>query len=54
MSDHVSSSPAEASDRLAIRHHDTFAKTGGTWRFAERRLDVRWIETRMLEGAGGG
>ena len=54
MSDQVSISPAEASDLLAIRHRDTFAGTGGTWRFAERRLDVRWIETHMLEGAGGG
>lgn len=38
----------------AIRYQDTFAKMGATWRFAERRLYVRWIETRMLEGPGGG
>ena len=38
----------------AIRCHDTFAKTDGTWRFAERRLYVRSIETRTLEEAGGG
>jgi ketosteroid isomerase-like protein len=36
----------------AIRYQDTFAKTDRTWRFAERRLYVRWTETRTLEGAG--
>ena len=36
----------------AIRYQDTFAKTDGTWRFAERRLYVRWIETRTLDAAG--
>jgi SnoaL-like domain len=36
----------------AIRYQDTFAKADGTWRFAERRLYVRWAETRTLEGAG--
>ena len=37
----------------AIRYQDSFIKTDGTWRFAERRLYVRWTETRTLEGAGG-
>jgi hypothetical protein len=36
----------------AIRYQDTFVKTGGAWRFAERRLYVRWTETRTLEAAG--
>ena len=36
----------------AIRYQDAFVKTDGTWRFAERRLYVRWIETRTLEAAG--
>jgi len=36
----------------AIRYQDAFVKTDGTWRFAERRLYVRWIEARTLEAAG--
>jgi hypothetical protein len=36
----------------AIRYQDGFLKTDGTWRFAERRLYVRWTETRTLEAAG--
>ena len=36
----------------AIRYQDVFVKTDGTWRFAERRLYVRWTETRTLEAAG--
>ena len=52
---HVSSGDGERTLMIAaIRYRDTFAKRGGTWRFAERRLYVRWIETRKLEGAGGG
>ena len=35
----------------AIRYRDTFVRTGRTWRFAERRLYVRWTETRTLEEA---
>ena len=35
----------------ALRYQDTFAKAEGTWRFAERRLYVRWAETRTLEAA---
>jgi hypothetical protein len=33
----------------ALRYQDAFAKADGTWRFAERRLYVRWTETRTLE-----
>jgi SnoaL-like protein len=36
----------------ALRYQDTFVKADGTWRFAERRLYVRWTETRTLEAAG--
>jgi hypothetical protein len=32
----------------AIRYQDSFTKADGTWRFAERRLYVRWTETRTL------
>ena len=35
----------------ALRYRDVFVKTDGTWRFAERRLYVRWTETRTLEAA---
>jgi hypothetical protein len=35
----------------ALRYQDAFAKAEGTWRFAERRLYVRWAETRTLEAA---
>jgi hypothetical protein len=38
--------------QTTYQHQDTFAKTDGTWRFAERRLYVRWAETRALEAAG--
>ena len=37
---------------LTTAYQDTFVKTNGTWRFAERRLYVRWTEGRTLEGAG--
>jgi hypothetical protein len=32
----------------ALRYQDSFVKAYGTWRFAERRLYVRWTETRPL------
>ena len=31
-----------------LRYADTFAKVGGAWLFAERRLYVDWIEERAL------
>jgi hypothetical protein len=37
-------SAEEATDRLAIRE----LVDAWTWRFAERRLYVRWTETRTL------
>jgi hypothetical protein len=32
----------------ALRYQDSFVKAYGTWRFAERRLYVRWTEIRPL------
>jgi ketosteroid isomerase-like protein len=32
----------------ALRYHDTFAKIGGAWLFAERLLYVDWLEERPL------
>jgi len=32
----------------ALRYDDTFAKKGGEWLFAERKLYVDWIEDRAL------
>jgi hypothetical protein len=49
---HVSSDGGERKLMIAaIRYRDAFVKTDRTWRFAERRLYVRWTETRTLEGA---
>ena len=31
-----------------LRYHDTFAKVGSAWLFAERRLFVDWLEERTL------
>src|ERR1700737_2859302 len=35
----------------SLRYLDTFVKRDGTWRFAERRLYVDWMEERALSGA---
>jgi hypothetical protein len=32
----------------ALRYYDTFVKTDGAWRFAERKLYVDWIEQREV------
>jgi SnoaL-like protein len=32
----------------ALRYYDTFAKTDGSWLFAERLLYVDWLEERVL------
>jgi hypothetical protein len=49
---HVYSADGERKLMIAaLRYQDTFLKADGTWRFAERRLYVRWIETRTLEAA---
>jgi hypothetical protein len=50
---HVYSDEGERKLMIAALHYrDIFGRTGGTWRFAERRLYVRWTETRTLEAAG--
>ena len=49
---HVYSADGERKLMIAaLRYQDTFVKADGAWRFAERRLYVRWIETRTLEPA---
>jgi hypothetical protein len=49
---HVYSADGERKLMIAaLRYQDTFVKTDGTWRFSERRLYVRWTETRTLEAA---
>jgi hypothetical protein len=46
---HVSSDGGRRSLMIAaLRYQDCFVKADGTWLFAERRLYVRWIETRTL------
>ena len=50
---HVYSESGERKMMIAaLRYQDIFVKADGTWRFAERRLYVRWTDTRTLEGAG--
>ena len=34
---------------MALRYANRYAKVGGKWRFAERRLTVEWVETRPIE-----
>ena len=34
----------------SLRYFDRFRKEGGTWRFAERKLRVEWIDNRPLLG----
>jgi SnoaL-like domain len=36
----------------ALHYRDVFIKTDATWRFGERRLYVRWTETRNLGATG--
>ena len=51
---HIYSDDGERKLMLAaLRYLDIFVKRDGTWRFAERRLYVRWTETRTLEAAAG-
>ena len=48
---HVSTEGGRRSLMIAsIRYLDIFAKQGGQWFFAERKLLVDWIETRALTG----
>jgi hypothetical protein len=49
---HVYSVDAERKLMIAaLRYQDAFVRAEGTWRFAERRLYVRWTEIRTLEAA---
>lgn len=34
---------------MALRYANRYARVGGAWRFAERRLTVEWVETRPIE-----
>ncbi|MEM8695989.1 MAG: nuclear transport factor 2 family protein [Pseudomonadota bacterium] len=34
---------------MALRYANRYRKVGGAWRFAERRLDCQWTETRPCE-----
>jgi hypothetical protein len=34
---------------MAMRYHNSYAKEGGAWKFAERRLEVVWVETRPVQ-----
>lgn len=34
---------------MAMRYHNIYAQEGGIWKFAERRLEVVWVETRPVQ-----
>lgn len=34
---------------MAIRYHNRYAQEDGAWKFAERRLEVIWVETRPVQ-----
>jgi SnoaL-like domain len=34
---------------MAIWYHDRYAEEAGTWKFAERRLEVLWVENRPVK-----
>jgi SnoaL-like domain len=34
---------------MAIRYHNQYAEEYGVWKFAERRLEVLWVETRPVK-----
>lgn len=34
---------------MAIRYHNRYAEESGAWKFAERRLEVVWVETRPVQ-----
>lgn len=34
---------------FAMRYHDRYAVHDGEWKFAERRLEVVWVETRPVQ-----
>jgi hypothetical protein len=49
---HVSASDGRRTLFIAsIRYYDTFAKVDGAWFFAERKLMVDWMDTRVMNSA---
>ena len=34
---------------MAMRYHNLYAQEDGVWKFAERRLEVVWVETRPVQ-----
>ena len=34
---------------MAIRYHNRYAQEDSAWKFAERRLEVVWVETRPVQ-----
>lgn len=34
---------------FAMRYHNQYAQEDGVWKFAERRLEVVWVETRQVQ-----
>lgn len=34
---------------FAMRYHNRYAQEAGRWKFAERRLEVVWVETRPVQ-----
>lgn len=34
---------------MAIRYHNRYSLEGGDWKFAERLLEVMWVETRSVQ-----
>lgn len=34
---------------FAMRYHNSYAQEDGVWKFAERRLEVVWVETRNVQ-----
>lgn len=34
---------------MALRYHNHYAQEGGVWKFAQRSLEVIWVETRPVQ-----
>ena len=34
---------------MAIRYHNRYAQEDGVWKFAERNLEVLWVENRPVQ-----
>jgi SnoaL-like domain len=46
---HMLPEQAPALVDMAIWYHDRYAEEAGTWKFAERRLEVLWVENRPVK-----